>query len=304
MSDIRYKRLAYVALRVSDIERSMKFYREIVGLDEGAPSVNGVHFLRCGNDHHNMIVRQGDGPEIERVAFEVESLKELDKAKAYIAALGIDVVEVDADELAVLHQGRSIRFTEPNTELTIELIESMEALPHPYQPTVSKIERLGHVVIGTKNRAEAIRFFIEHMNFRMSDEVGEWVSFMRCFPNPFHHSFAISGAPVNRLHHVNFMVSDLDDIGTATHRLRRNDVPIVFGPGRHPPSGSVFLYFLDPDGMTFEYSYGMEEFPETGERGARVLPPSVESFDFWGGEPPDPRFANVGRIVPAVAHQS
>ena len=180
----------------------------------------------------------------------------------------------------------------------------MEALSHPYQPTVSKIERLGHVVIGTKNRAEAIRFFIEHMNFRMSDEVGEWVSFMRCFPNPFHHSFAISGAPVNRLHHVNFMVSDLDDIGTAMHRLRRNDVPIVFGPGRHPPSGSVFLYFLDPDGMTFEYSYGMEEFPETGERGARVLPASVESFDFWGGEPPDPRFANVGRIVPAVAHQS
>ena len=304
MSDIRYKRLAYVALRVSDIELSMKFYREIVGLDEGAPSVDGVHFLRCGNDHHNMIVRQGDGPEVERVAFEVESLKELDKAKAYLASLDIDVVEVDADELAVLHQGRSIRFTEPNTELTIELIESMETLPHPYQPTVSKIERLGHVVIGTKNRAEAIRFFIEHMNFRMSDEVGEWVSFMRCFPNPFHHSFAISGAPVNRLHHVNFMVSDLDDIGTATHRLRRNDVPIVFGPGRHPPSGSVFLYFLDPDGMTFEYSYGMEEFPETGERGARVLPPSVESFDFWGGEPPDPRFANVGRIVPAVAHQS
>ena len=46
-------------------------------------------------------------------------------------------------------------------------------------------------------------------------------------------------------------------------RLRKAEVPIVYGPGRHPPSGSFFLYFLDPDGMTLEYSHGMEEFPES-----------------------------------------
>ena len=73
MSDIRYKRLAYVALRVSDVARSVQFYKDIIGLDEGVPAANGMHFLRCGDDHHNVIVRQGDGPEIERVAFEVES---------------------------------------------------------------------------------------------------------------------------------------------------------------------------------------------------------------------------------------
>ena len=303
MSDTRYKRLAYVALRVTDIDRSLRFYKDIMGLDEGADPVDGIHFLRCSDDHHNVIVRQGDGPEVERVAFEVESAQELDKAKAYLTSIGLDVTEVPAHEQALLHQGRSLRFTEPNTELTIELIESMQTLPQPYTPTVSKIARLGHVVIGAQDRTAAIRFFMDHMNFRMSDEVGEWVTFMRCFPNPYHHSFAISAAPVNRLHHVNFMVSDMDDIGLATHRLRRNQVPIVFGPGRHPPSGSVFLYFLDPDGMTFEYSYGMEEFPEMGERSARVLPPSVESFDYWGGEPPDPRFANVGKIIPAVERQ-
>ena len=36
MSDIRYKRLAYVALRVTDIDRSLRFYKDIMGLDEGA----------------------------------------------------------------------------------------------------------------------------------------------------------------------------------------------------------------------------------------------------------------------------
>jgi 2,3-dihydroxy-p-cumate/2,3-dihydroxybenzoate 3,4-dioxygenase len=92
------------------------------------------------------------------------------------------------------------------------------------------------------------------------------------------------------------MVTDMDDIGRALYRLRKNNVPIVYGPGRHPPSGSVFLYFLDPDGMTLEFSYGMEEFPEVEAREPRVLPGALESFDFWGGNAPDPRFASMGRI--------
>ena len=58
------------------------------------------------------------------------------------------------------------------------------------------------------------------------------------------------------------MVSEIDDIGRAISRFSRNNVRVVYGPGRHPPSGSVFLYFLEPDGITLEYSYGMEEFPE------------------------------------------
>lgn len=46
-------------------------------------------------------------------------------------------------------------------------------------------------------------------------------------------------------------------------------MPVVFGPGRRPASTSVFLYFLDPDGMTLEYSFGMEEFPQIGARAPR-----------------------------------
>jgi len=52
----------------------------------------------------------------------------------------------------------------------------------------------------------------------------------------------------------------MDDIGKALYRLRNADVPIVFDPGRHPPSGSISLYSLDPDNLTLEFSYDMEEF--------------------------------------------
>jgi len=53
--------------------------------------------------------------------------------------------------------------------------------------------------------------------------------------------------------------------------------------------------------MTLEYSFGMEEFPETDARPPRMFPQAVESADHWGGLP-EPDFAKVGvieRIEPA-----
>jgi len=61
----------------------------------------------------------------------------------------------------------------------------------------------------------------------------------------------------------------------------------------------VFLYFLDPDGITLEYSFGMEEFLESDAREARVLPAAPESIDSWGAAR-DPRMGTVGDIEVAT----
>lgn len=299
MPNLRYKRLAYVALRVTDLARSTTFLKDIIGLDDGAPAPHGQRYFRAGDDHHNVVLIQADAPGLDRVAFEMESEEALSLAQTHLDSLGLAPAAVPEVERIALGQQRSIRFTERNSGLAIELIAGMETLATPCRHTVTKIARLGHIVVGMDKPKLAIDFFVDQMNFKVSDVIDGGVTFMRCFPNPLHHSFAIAAAPENRLHHVNFMVTDLDDVGSALHRLRRNDVPIVYGPGRHPPSGSVFLYFLDPDGMTFEFSYGMEEFSEVDSRAARTLPLRGESFDYWGAAPPDKRFASVGRIAVA-----
>ena len=102
----------------------------------------------------------------------------------------------------------------------------------------------------------------------------------------------------NTFHHINFMVSDIDDIGQAMNRMRAAGTPIVFGPGRHLPSTSIFLYFLDPDGNTCEFSFGMELFKEAGARPPRELEHKPEVMDTWGSRP-DPRF---GKGCPVLTH--
>jgi 2,3-dihydroxy-p-cumate/2,3-dihydroxybenzoate 3,4-dioxygenase len=290
----RYARLGYVAVNVSDLERSARFYEDLWGLQPNGEKTGDVRFFRCSSNHHDFVLYRGE-PGLKRVGWQMESEHDVDLIADTLRRLGHKVIDVDQAEAAFLHQGRSVRFSDPFTGATFEYFAAVAQEAEPWKPTLAQIQRIGHVVLKTPKFREAIEFYANVLNFRTSDAIGEVVNFMRCFPNPLHHSLGLSNSTANGLHHVNFMVSEIDDIGRALWRFKNNDVPIVRGPGRHPPSGSVFLYVLDPDGLTVEYSFGMEEFPETNARDHRVLPPIPESIDYWGA-PTDSRLGKVGVV--------
>jgi len=293
----RYRKLGYAALTVTDLARSVAFYRDLIGLDLVEQNAQAA-FLRCSRDHHNLALYSGQQSGLKRVGFELESQAEADKAFAHFEALGLKPQRVPKDEAQALRQGPSFRVREPHCALEFEYYGSTTVMARPYVPTVTKIARLGHVVIGSSDFAGAYRSLTQDFGFAVSDFVEDRFSFLRCFPNPFHHSLAIGASSSNHLHHINFMVTDIDDVGRAWHRLNKAGVKIAFGIGRHPPSGSVFLYFYDPDGMTVEYSFGMEEFPEVGAREPRMLEPVPESLDTWGAVP-HADFGRRGAILPA-----
>ena len=280
----RYRKPGYVALAVTDLDRSLAFYRDLVGLTLQERDGDEIAFLRCGRDHHDVVLYKAAQPGLKRMAFQLESAQDLLRAHAWLTELGWQPFWAAAQECETLRQGPTLRFRIPDCGLLFEFYAQIEPCAE-WQPTVAKIERLGHVVVGMRNPEAVLATLLEKLNFRMSDQFGTHTWFLRCFPNPYHHSFALARAEFDRLHHINFMVTDIDDVGRALHRMRKAGVEIVFGPGRHDISNSIFLYFLDPDGMTVEYSFGMEEFAEAGAREARKLPLRPEILDSWGGAP-------------------
>lgn len=291
----RYEKLGYVALNVTDVSRARRFYEAELGLEYVGEGESGEAFFRCSTDHHNVILYPATTPGLKRIGWEMENADELAKLVETLRAAGHSVTEVASDERRALHQGPSYRYVEAATGATFEFYSLMYQFSTEFRSTTAKIQRLGHIVLKTPRAAEAVEFLTKFLNFRISDAIGERAIFLRCFPNPFHHALAIIEAKDTSLHHVNFMVTEIDDIGRGMVRFKNRQVPVVHGPGRHPPSGSIFLYFLDPDGLTIEYSFGMEEFPESGARKHRVLEFSRESFDYWGCDI-DPRKASVGAI--------
>jgi 2,3-dihydroxy-p-cumate/2,3-dihydroxybenzoate 3,4-dioxygenase len=295
VANVRYQSLAYVALNVSDLGRSAAYYRDMVGLMPSA-EIDGAAFLRCSDRHHDVMLTQSSVPGLKRIGWSMESEAQTRALRRRLDALGLETRSVALDECARLAISKdAFRFREPNSGATFEFFAAMEKADTPFVPTLAKIARLGHVVLAVKDLSATEAFFLHTLNFQVSDRIDGMVTFMRAFPNPFHHSLGLSQAEQNKLHHVNFMVTEVDDIGKANNRFKKNGVPIVFGPGRHPPSDSMFFYFVDPDGHWNEYSFGMEEFPEVGARQPRLLPPGLESIDYWGSIP-DPDYPQKGTI--------
>ncbi len=293
--DFRYRRLGYVALNVTDHARSHEFYQAMLGLEAAGTALNDEHLYRCSGYHHDVVLHGSSRAGLRRVGWEMASRDDLARLRHHLRGLGIEIHSVAGEESTALGLDEAFRISEPRTGATFEYFSRMNAAGQAYTPTVARIARLGHVVLGAAEHARTEEFFIEALNYRVSDRIDGAVTFMRCFPNPLHHSLGLSNAERNSLHHVNFMVTDIDDIGKAIYRAKKLDVPVVFGPGRHPPSESIFFYFLDPDGITLEYSFGMEEFPEHDPRPPRRLPAALESIDYWGAVP-QPGFGASGPL--------
>jgi 2,3-dihydroxy-p-cumate/2,3-dihydroxybenzoate 3,4-dioxygenase len=294
---IRYKKLGFVELTVTDLEHSAAFYRDIVGLEPAGEGPEGERRFRCSEDPYAVVLHKADRPGFKRGGWMLEDERQFENLHKALKGTGVAYETMSDAECKARGFGRATRTVEPNMGATLEFyLLPGDTKPRPFVPTLAKIQRLGHVVWRTPHYDKANAFFREVLNFAESDRIGEGVTFYRAFPNPYHHGIGVGRSARNLFHHLNFMVTEIDDVGCGLARFKAKDVPVVFGPGRHPASTSVFLYFLDPDGLTLEYSFGMEEFPEKSPRAPRWLDPTPPNIDSWGSYR-DPRMSTTGEIA-------
>ena len=301
---IRCKKLGYVELNVSDLERSRKFYQDVVGLDHVRKRADGAEMFR-GDDEESrsVILHQKQQAGFKSVGWMLEDDAQFENVHRRLRDADVGYQELASAECDLRQAGRVTRAVKPYSHATLEFFTpTKDRSSKPLAISHTKIQRTGHVVFSTPQEKELIAFFRDVLNFRESDSIGEATTFMRPFAHPLHHGMGIGKSAKRVFHHLNFMVLEIDDIGNAQNRMKKHDVPILFGPGRHPASSSVFFYFLEPDGMTPEYSFGMEEFSEVDPREARRLPMAPEYIDEWRSVR-DPRMAQtreieVTKIVP------
>jgi 2,3-dihydroxy-p-cumate/2,3-dihydroxybenzoate 3,4-dioxygenase len=124
----------------------------------------------------------------------------------------------------------------------------------------------------------------------VSDRIGQ-AALLRI--DEVHHRIALFPATHGGVQHINHQVASVDDVMRAWYELKARGVKIVFGPGRHPTSGAVFLYFEGPEGMVFEYSTGVRLITpdEEARYQPRQFPAEPGSFCMWGAVPDIPVFS-------------
>jgi catechol 2,3-dioxygenase len=100
MQPFELRKLGHVVLNVSDLEASVRFYTEVLGLqvsdrypDTMVPG--GMVFLRVNPDHHGVALVGGAAPlektTLNHFAFEVGSPDEVFRARAWLKTQGVAI---------------------------------------------------------------------------------------------------------------------------------------------------------------------------------------------------------------------
>lgn len=273
--------IAYVRSGVSDFETAVRFATDIVGLDLVASTEPGVAHLRADNRHHCLALVEGPSGIIAS-AFTVGDSDALALAESELEQNGISVYRGSAAEAKSRRVREFIAFDDPFGN-HLELVSQQEVITRPVRfARTAGISEFGHLCLDAPDVHEAYRFWNTRFNARVSDWLGDGACLMRI--DQVHHKLAVFQGPEPGLCHMNFQVATMDDVFRNWHFLVDHGVTIEQGPGRHPQSGAIFLYFLGPEGFTYEYSFGGRLIEDEAAWVPRTFDPTEPgSIDIWMG---------------------
>ncbi|MGH7823788.1 MAG: VOC family protein [Candidatus Binatia bacterium] len=130
---IKVKKIGHIVFNVSDIERSSKFWTEIMGFKFSDRNERGMVFFRSGTDHHTIALAPADDREqmpkrgrvgFDHCALEVATVSELFKVRDFLRA----------NEVKIVYEGRrgpggnpGVEFLDPDGN-QIEIYAAMDQI--------------------------------------------------------------------------------------------------------------------------------------------------------------------------------
>ena len=161
--------------------------------------------------------------------------------------------------------------------------------------------RLGHVSFAAPDCSDMRRFLTDVLDFRLTDTLGERVSWLRC--DHEHHGIALVNAgTASTLHHYAFQLENWGAIQRYCDGLALNGKSLVWGPGRHGPGRNLYSYLPDPDNAIVEaYADLLEIWDEGSYKPIDWSDRGEAALNLWGPMPP-PHWREYG--VPILAPRS
>lgn len=295
--------LGHITLATPDIEKSLWFFRDLLGMEEVARDGKRA-YLRAYQEfeHHSLVLEDSNLAELKHVAFRTGQAEDVEAYARRFHAQGFDYTEVSGDKLG---QGDAIRFFIPGGGWPIELFYDID---HPEAPESIRshainqsstrrglgVRRIDHVNLHTLQDAVPIaeRWVTEQLGFKRREAMqvpdgplfATWTSV-----TPQVHDLAIVSNIENKtgaFHHVAFNLENFADSLTAADVLRDHGIQIDLGPGKHGVGSAMYLYVRDPGShhRVELYAGGYLVFAPDWE--PKVWTP--ENFDealTWYGEP-------------------
>jgi catechol 2,3-dioxygenase-like lactoylglutathione lyase family enzyme len=265
---------------VPEFEENVNFYKDAWGLSL-VEKDGDLAFLACEGSPEQFTLRIRKAPEkrVDLIGLGTGSAADVDEIAGRLASDGVRFVS-EPGKLQTPGGGYGFRVFDPDGRVLeissdveqrqARVIEERESIP----------VKVSHIVVGSANPEETVAFYREKLGFKISDYIGEIMTFMRCTTD--HHSIAVFRAEAPELNHIAYEMRGIDEYMRATGRVMKTGAVMRWGPGRHLVGDNTFSYYIDPAGNTSEFTTAMEQFPlgEGGREPQRIS--TSAGGDEWG----------------------
>lgn len=274
----------HMSVLVPNLEQGVDWYAKALGLVERERRNGRVYLSAPLSGRITVALKQG-GTGLDYASCRVRDIEALDRIAHNAEAQGIPIC--DASEDARTGATRAFRVQMPTGQMLEFMVADVSPPPatHPY-PGAFNIEA-SHIQLRTPDVAVLTAFF-NTLGFRATDyiKLPDKEFYMAVFvrANEFHHQFALF-AGKNGLHHIALETDAIDFLKIGDH-FSRHRISAEYGPGRHLPGDSIFLYVRDPFGNRIEITSPMQMvgFEKPAKRITEQFPYTV---NMWGPQPPE-----------------
>ena len=266
----KVNQLGYVGVGARDTEAWRAYATDVLG-HEVAPWSDDQHlYLRMDEQHHRLTVHPDERDDVVYVGWDVGGPDNMHEVAAQLEKAGVQVTAATPEEAADRRVVDFVHFTDPHSQLRMELHYGPEIIYmpqyHPQRPISgfkTGDQGMGHFVTFVPDAEAAATFYADALGFSMSDWIivpgmGRIGAFMHC--NPRQHSLAFFANPAadRHVHHVMMEHTSIDDVGTGYDiALERGLVTATLG--RHLNDHMVSYYFKNPGDWHFEIGWGARQ---------------------------------------------
>jgi catechol 2,3-dioxygenase len=286
-------RVAHVELVVTDLAAARVFYVDRIGLVVTAETEDAL-YLRGFEErlHHSLVLRVGDEPLLDHVAFRVRRPADLDAAATYYEALGCATQIVEGLERG---QGPALRVHDP-LGFPLEFFYEMEHVDSLLQRydlhRGARVMRIDHVNFYVPDAAEGYEVY-RQLGFRCSEYISAErdgrLAAVWLYRKQTVHDIALTTGRGPRLHHLAFATAETRSITDLCDQLAggHHEAMIERGPGRHGVSNAFFVYLRDPDGHRIELYTSDYYTGDPDHEPIRWSASDARRRTFWGHHVPD-----------------
>lgn len=269
--------IRYVAYGVPDFESERTFYRDKWGLREVKADHAFAYFAAAGCEELYVVrLRKSAVKRIDVISLAAPNRATVDQLFGRVQAAACQIIFAPR----ILHSfggGYGFRFFSPDG-LPFEISSDVErGAIHAIAPGSGTPEKISHIVLHSPKQKAMTDFFINVLGFRLSDWLGDFMSFLRC--NEWHHRIAVLPGPPC-LNHVAYDMPNVEEMMRGIGKLKRLQTDILWGPGRHTAGNNTFSYFATPNGFSVEYTADLERVTDEWKPTVHVPSPTV--MDQWG----------------------